>query len=564
MRIHWKILVVLLIGLLAGCAGQKKIARNEKAASIKPVPPFNPKAVEHFIQGSTFELLEDYKSALLEFSEALLYDSSSVTIYAKIAEQYLRLDKVESAKKILKNASRRFPDDVEVHSMLASLYFSQRDLAAAEVELKKVIELDPEDIDARNYLITIYITQHEDLKVAAEYEKIIELGYATEELIIKAGDIYLNRKMYKNAEQLFNQLLTDYPEDERSFLAMAKLSLAKKDTSTAIQWYQKGIKKNLAFDTCIEELRDLYIKQKNWANAINLLNQAIQQDSSTIENYLRLGELYYQKGDTSTAVSQLEKTALLFPDDFRAPFSLGRIYLQEQNWELAEKYVKSSIELNEEFEYGWMYLGFIYVRMARLPEAEATFKKAVELFPDVARLHYLLGSVLQQQQKTDEAILPLEKALDLEPDNLDAMSALAMIYDGKKLFFKSDSLYEEALSKNPDDPLLLNNYSYSLSERGIKLDAAKQMSEKAVAADSTNGAYLDTLGWIYFKLGNYQTALKYISRATEVRDNSAEVWEHLGDVFEKLNDPETARKHWQKSWELDKSRDWLLKKIGEN
>ena len=90
------------------------------------------------------------------------------------------------------------------------------------------------------------------------------------------------------------------------------------------------------------------------------------------------------------------------------------------------------------------------------------------------------------------------------------------------------------------------------------------MSERAVAADSANGAYLDTLGWIYFKLGDYQTALKYISRAVQFRDNSAEVWEHLGDIYEKLNDPEKAKEHWKKALELDKNRDWLLKKISEN
>ena len=203
------------------------------------------------------------------------------------------------------------------------------------------------------------------------------------------------------------------------------------------------------------------------------------------------------------------------------------------------------------------------MRTNRLEEAEQNYRRAVELFPEAARMHYFLGSVLQQQRKNDEALPVLEKTLKLDPKNVDAMSALAMIYDNRKVYSKSDSLYQEAIKLDPEDPLILNNYSYSLSVRDLKLESAKKMSMKAVAADSTNGAYLDTLGWIYFKLGNYEEALKYVTRAVEVRDSSAEVWEHLGDIYEKLNDLEAAKRNWKKALELEADRTWLQEKLNK-
>ena len=141
------------------------------------------------------------------------------------------------------------------------------------------------------------------------------------------------------------------------------------------------------------------------------------------------------------------------------------------------------------------------------------------------------------------------------------MSALALAYDELEQHAESDSLYEEALKIREEDPLLMNNYSYSLSERGENLSYALELSQKAVAQDSTNGAYLDTLGWIHFKLGNYNRALQYIKKSLQTNRESAEVLEHLGDVYNKLNDTENAKKYWQKSLELDDSRTWIIDKL---
>jgi len=555
----WIFFVLIIIG--ASCASLNKFQKSGQSIANKKQEAFNSTAAQHFIRGSINELRGDYKSAHLEYSQALLYDSSSATIYNKITEQYIRMKNIESAKKMLLITEKRFPTNISTHKILASIFFSEQQWKKAEQELQKIIELDPGDIDSRYNLITAYLHQGQDLKVADQYEKMMQIGYGSPEMQIKIGEIYLKNSLFDKTEKVFKEFLIQHLDDERSYLAMAKLSITKKDTASAIDWYQKGIQKNTNFDTCLEELRDIYIEQKKWDRAISLLKQTIAKDTSKIENHLRLGELYFRKGDTTAAIDQFDQTINLFPEDFRAHFSAGSINYQLGNWESAKKFLQKSVKLKQNFERGWTLLGFIYIRNKKLENAEQHFKKAVEIFPESRDINYFLGSVLQQQKKYDEALPYLEKALELEPDNINTLNTLAMIYDEKKMYDKSDVMYEKALKLIPGDPLLMNNYSYSLSERGIKLEEAKTMSEKAVAADSTNGAYLDTLGWIYFKLGELQKALQYISKATKVRDQSAEVWEHLGDVYEKLSDIENAKINWQKAIELDENRTWLLDKL---
>jgi len=556
--------ITLFSGLLfLDCSGQRSLQKSKSIALPEDKPSFYPKAVEHFIRGSVSELLNDHKTALLEYNEALLHDSSSATIYNKVAEGYIRLKKFDSAQKILQSAIHRFPDNLESYGLLAAIFYSQHQMDKAEQVYKKIIELDPTDLESRYGLITLYLAMGKELKVAEEYEKIMQLGYGTPEMEIRVGDIYLKNRLFEKAERIFIGFFNENPDDERAYLGMAKFYLTRQDTTSGIDWYRKGLTKDPSFETCLEELTDLYIHQKKWDDAILLLKQIIARDISKIENYLRLGELYYQQKDTLKAIEEFSHVIERFPDDFRPYFSLGSIYYQRNLSESAEQYLKKAIEINKDFSRGWILLGFLYLHNQRTEDAESHFKQAVELFPDHPDINFFLGSVLNQRRKTDEAVPYLEKCLKLQPDYVDAIGTLAMIYDEKKIYHKSDSLYQVALKERPNDPLLMNNYSYSLSVRGIKLDEAKAMAQKAVAADSTNGAYLDTLGWIYFKKGDYHQALEYILQAVKYRDNSAEVMEHLGDVYERLNDLENARIYWQKALELDGSRTELQKKLGE-
>ncbi len=126
-----------------------------------------------------------------------------------------------------------------------------------------------------------------------------------------------------------------------------------------------------------------------------------------------------------------------------------------------------------------------------------------------------------------------------------------MTLDGLQRFTQSDSLYEEGLRLNPKSALLLNNYGYSLSERGLQLERALEMSKQAITAEPENSAYLDTYGWILFKLNNYKDAAIYIEKSTMTGQASSVVYEHLGDVYEKLGQNEKALESWKKAFELD-------------
>jgi len=181
--------------------------------------------------------------------------------------------------------------------------------------------------------------------------------------------------------------------------------------------------------------------------------------------------------------------------------------------------------------------------------------------PDDFRVNFLLGVAYNRLEKNEEAARVLERARQLNSKDVDAISQLAVVYEALKRYDETDNLYEEALRLDPTNHLVLNNYSYSLAERNIQLDRAKEMSEKAVAARPDNPSYLDTMGWVYFRLGEYKEAAEYIKRAIEKGEVSAVVYEHLGDIYYKMDNKKEALEQWNIALQLDEKNKELRDKI---
>jgi tetratricopeptide (TPR) repeat protein len=135
------------------------------------------------------------------------------------------------------------------------------------------------------------------------------------------------------------------------------------------------------------------------------------------------------------------------------------------------------------------------------------------------------------------------------------------VYDDLKRYEDSDSIYEKAIKLYPANHLLLNNYAYSLSVRTVQLDRALKMAQEAVRQQPKNPSYLDTIGWVYFQLGNYAEAKKYILQAIDAGEASTVVLEHLGDVYSKLGEKENSLEFWKRALEKDPKNKSLENKI---
>ena len=187
-------------------------------------------------------------------------------------------------------------------------------------------------------------------------------------------------------------------------------------------------------------------------------------------------------------------------------------------------------------------------------------------YPTEPLYYYFNGVSNSFFNNLNEAKNSLEEGIEYVFDNnalySEFQNSLADVYNSMELYTQSDSLYEEILNTNPENIIVLNNYSYYLSLRKKDLQKAKKMAKKCNELEPDNGTYQDTYAWILYCLGDYKNAKKWLEKALKNGgDKSAVIIEHYGDVLFKLGQKKEAVVEWKKAKLIDPDSKLLDKKI---
>lgn len=190
-------------------------------------------------------------------------------------------------------------------------------------------------------------------------------------------------------------------------------------------------------------------------------------------------------------------------------------------------------------------------RLDKSDQAIEVLEQLARSHGDLAVVHSTLGDVLRSQDEDQAAVAAYTRALDLtaEGDNrawfLHFSRGIAHSRDGDSVTAEQD--FRSALAINPDQPQVLNYLGYSLVEEQRKLDEALDMIERAVAASPDSGYIVDSLGWVYYRLGRYDEAVVQMERAVELEAVDPVVNDHLGDVYWAVGRQREAQFQWKRA-----------------
>jgi tetratricopeptide (TPR) repeat protein len=194
-------------------------------------------------------------------------------------------------------------------------------------------------------------------------------------------------------------------------------------------------------------------------------------------------------------------------------------------------------------------LGQLYVRQENFAAADAAYKRAMGLRKAWPVPYLNLGQSLVKQGKTDEAIVVYRSGLALQSDNVALLFPLALSYEKKGSYDEAIRTYETILEKNPDLDAAANNLAALLSDYRYSdpamLDRALKLTERFQNSD--NGFYLDTLGWIYYRMGEYDQALSLIGKAADLQGGIPQIQYHLGMVLKARGEHDRARQALRKA-----------------
>ena len=264
--------------------------------------------------------------------------------------------------------------------------------------------------------------------------------------------------------------------------------------------------------------------------AIQEYRKALESDTRSSLLHLNLASAFIKKNDIPSAVLELKQSINLSPDAVEPHAILALVYTTQNKADLAaQEYalaLKNASKLEPENIEIYKSLGAIYLQQHKLREAESIFKLIVGLDPLDAQAHFYLGSIYYELKDYTTTEKEFNAALKLKPD------------------------YHEAL----------NSLGYFYLEQDRNVDKAGGLIKKALSFDPENGAYVDSLGWFYFKKGKFKEALSHLEKAVSLLSDPV-IYEHLGDVFMKLDNRDSARINWEKSLKLDSTQGQVKEKL---
>lgn len=524
------------------------------------------RALRHFIDGAAHDANGEYAEAILEYQEALQYDPNAAIHYA-LSRDYSILNKPARAAETGREAVRLDPKNITYHENLAAIYVSsfQQDQAIKEYEI--IVGLDSTSNPAWFNLARLYQPAR-PLKALEIYERLLDRIGDEWDLLLQTAELYGSLGRYKEASEKYKRMLEIDPSNKALQRQLAETFGKAGEFEEAIRLLESMLEVDPNDFEVILVLADVYLDRHEYDKAVELYQRAIQTQGqkSNPELKLRVGIAFFgkiQQDSTLTprAKKMFDDVSQELPNDWRAYWYLGAIAANNHEDSVATAYFERVTKLAEWNADAWWYVGSNYFDRGEYQKLLDLMEKAKRVLPKEYRVYLLMGLAYTRLEQPEQAATMLERAYELNPKDINTLSSLALTYDGMQRYQDSDRIYEEALKIDPKSALLLNNFSYSLAERGLQLQRALEMALQAVTAEPDNASYLDTLGWIYFKLGNYSDAEKYVGKAVETGKGSSVVVEHLGDIYSKLGQKDKARATWQKALEMNSKNQALREKI---
>lgn len=281
--------------------------------------------------------------------------------------------------------------------------------------------------------------------------------------------------------------------------------------------------------------------------------------SGVAEVYFDIASLLLQEQARDMALLTVRQALLLRPDFVVAQVLLGEIY-QEQG--RGSEAIATYREIPETSPYAWL----VGLRIADQYEAMDDTERALTQLDSLAAERvdqfeplFRKGNLLRAQERFSEAVLAYDEAEkrlgDLQPQHWALLYYRGIALEREKQWERAEADFLQALELEPEQPFVMNYLAYSWVEQHRHLDNAKEMLVRAVELRPNDGYIVDSLGWVYYRLGEYENAVPQLERAVELRPQDPVINDHLGDALWRTGRHNEARFQWRRALSLEPEAD---------
>jgi tetratricopeptide (TPR) repeat protein len=432
----------------------------------------------------------------------------------------------------------------DLYGMLGDAYAHQHDFAKAEDAYRKAVVNDPTDASHRHGLAQALMSEGKYAEALAQFKKLTELEPNSADNYLRMAELQRRLGQMDEAqaslnhakqlapgslEVLYNQALLD--EDQNHFDEAAKMF-----TDAIASLKAQGSPNAGALAILYEQLGHAYRLEHNYPAAIDTFDEMgkLSPDAAK-RSQLLLIDTYRADHQIDRAIDLAQKAQAASPKDQDLTVTLAMLYGEKSDTATATQLLRGLLNGNESDQ---------------------------SIYLDIAE-------VQENGKKFGEAEQSAEKAEQLAKESTDKQAAwfmLGAIYDRQKKYSQAETQFRKVLDLNPENAPVLNYYGYMLADRGVRVDEATSLIQRALKVDPNNGAYLDSLGWAYYKQNRLTEAEQYLREAIERQGNDPTILGHLGDVYLKLGNTQEAAQTFEQAlaqWQKAAPADYEPSKVNE-
>lgn len=572
--IHIAIAVFGVTMFATSCGITKKTVDQEVVASKTLSGGEKVAFDETFFAGMSAKYSGDFKGASAYFQKCLTIDPNNPAVKYQLSNLYIQLGYNEQAVQMAEQVVADGPTNIWYLENLAAVYMNTKNHTKAAEVYEQLIQTNPNETNYYYELGSAYLYANNGAGAINTYENLEAITGYENSLAEQLFKLYDHQGMDTKAEAKLLELKEKNPSEIRYVSMLAAFYKKRGETDKSIQLYET-LKKEHPNDPYVKlALYEYYTEIGQKEEAFQNLEDAFGSKEVKIDSkmgiLLALLDVSAKDPEVKAEMYELLKVlAKTNPDDAKTWAIYGDfLYGENKKEEARSMYLKAIEKDNSKYQV-WNQILFIDSEINDVDALITHSMACSELFPNQVLPHYFHGLSQLQKKNYEKAISSLEMAKELSygmPElEVQIMANLGDAYYQSGKSQKAWLAYDHSLRMNPSNDYVLNNYAYFLSVEGEQLDKAEEMSRRTVDANPNSAVYLDTYGWILFRMGNFSEAVKYLQKAVDNDPRkSAEIVEHLGDAQFKNGQMIEALANWKLVQEKGGGSENLEEKIKQN